>query len=145
MIFFLLLALAAGVLLPVQAGLNAQLRSALGSPIAAALVSFLVGTAGLATIALLLRTPLPLGRAWAATSPWQWSGGLIGAVYVLAAIVLAPRLGAATLIAAVVAGQMITSLVLDQYGLVGFPVHSMTLVRLLGAVLVIAGVILIQH
>jgi len=104
MILFLLLALAAGVLLPVQAGLNAQLRSALGSPVPAALVSFLVGTAGLATIALLLRTPLPLGRAWAVTSPWQWSGGLIGAVYVLAVIVLAPRLGAATLIAAVVAG-----------------------------------------
>jgi bacterial/archaeal transporter family-2 protein len=145
MILFLLLALAAGVLLPVQAGLNAQLRSALGSPVAAALVSFLVGTAGLATIALLLRTPLPLGRAWAVTSPWQWSGGLIGAVYVLAAILLAPRLGAATLIAAVVAGQMITSLVLDQYGLVGFPVHSLTPVRLLGAVLVIAGVILIQR
>lgn len=145
MILFLLLALAAGVLLPVQAGLNAQLRSALGSPVAAALVSFLVGTAGLATIALLLHTPLPLGRAWPATSPWQWSGGLIGAVYVLAAIVLAPRLGAATLIAAVVAGQMVTSLVLDQYGLVGFPVHSLTLVRLLGAALVIAGVILIQR
>ncbi len=145
MILFLLLALAAGVLLPVQAGLNAQLRAALGSPVAAALVSFLVGTAGLATVALLLRVPLPLGRAWTITSPWQWSGGLIGAVYVLAAIVLAPRLGAATLIAAVVAGQMITSLVLDQYGLVGFPVHSLTLVRLLGAVLVIAGVILIQR
>ena len=145
MILLLLLALAAGVLLPVQAGLNAQLRSALGSPVAAALVSFLVGTAGLATVAVLLRTPLPLGRAWAATTPWQWSGGLIGAVYVLAAIVLAPRLGAATLIAAVVAGQMITSLVLDQYGLVGFPVHSLTPVRLLGAALVIAGVILIQR
>jgi bacterial/archaeal transporter family-2 protein len=145
MILFLLLALAAGVLLPVQAGLNAQLRAALGSPVAAAVVSFLVGTAGLATVALLLRTPLPLGRAWAVTSPWQWSGGLIGAAYVLAAIVLAPRLGAATLIAAVVAGQMIASLVLDQYGLVGFPVHSLTLVRLLGAVLVIAGVILIQR
>ena len=145
MILLLLLALAAGVLLPVQAGLNAQLRSALGSPVAAALVSFLVGTAGLATVAVLLRTPLPLGRAWAATTPWQWSGGLIGAVYVLAAIVLAPRLGAATLIAAVVAGQMITSLVLDQYGLVGFPVHSLTPVRLLGAALVSAGVILIQR
>lgn len=145
MILFLLLALAAGVLLPVQAGLNAQLRSALGSPAAAALVSFLVGTAGLAAVALLLRTPLPLGGAWAATRPWQWSGGLIGAVYVLAAIVLAPRLGAATLIAAVVAGQMITSLLLDQYGLVGFPVHSLTLVRLFGAALVIAGVILIQR
>jgi bacterial/archaeal transporter family-2 protein len=145
MILFLLLALGAGVLLPVQAGVNAQLRSGLGSPVAAALVSFLVGTAGLAAVALLLRTPLPLGRAWAATTPWQWSGGLIGAVYVLAVIVLAPRLGAATLIAAVVAGQMITSLVLDQFGLVGFPVHSLTPVRLLGAALVIAGVILIQR
>ena len=145
MILFLLLALAAGALLPVQAGLNAQLRSALGSPVAAALVSFLVGTAGLATVALLMRAPLALGRAWAATSLWQWSGGLIGAVYVLAAIVLAPRLGAATLIAAVVAGQMLSSLVLDQYGLAGFPVHSLTPVRLLGAALVIAGVILIQR
>ena len=145
MILFLLLALAAGVLLPVQAGLNAQLRSALGSPVAAALVSFLVGTAGLATVAVLLRTPLLLGRAWAGTTPWQWGGGLIGAVYVLAAIVLAPRLGAATLIAAVVAGQMITSLALDHYGLVGFPVHALTPVRLLGAALVIAGVILIQR
>jgi transporter family-2 protein len=145
MIFFLLLALAAGALLPVQAGLNAQLRSSLGSPMAAALVSFLVGTAGLATIAILMRTPLPLGRAWAATGLWQWSGGLIGAAYVLAAIVLAPRLGAATLIAAVVAGQMLSSLVLDQYGLAGFPVHSLTLVRLVGAALVIAGVILIQR
>jgi transporter family-2 protein len=145
MILFLLLALAAGVLLPVQAGLNAQLRTALGSPVAAALISFLVGTAGLAAIAVLLRTPLPLGRAWAATTPWQWAGGLIGAAYVLAAVVLAPRLGAATLIAAVVAGQMLSSLLLDQYGLVGFPVHSLTLVRLLGAVLVITGVILIQR
>ncbi len=145
MILFLLLALAAGALLPVQAGINAQLRSALGSPVAAALVSFLVGTAGLAAIALLMRAPLALGRAWAATGPWQWSGGLIGAAYVLAAIVLAPRLGAATLIAAVVAGQMLSSLMLDQYGLVGFPVHPLTLVRLLGAALVIAGVILIQR
>lgn len=145
MILFLLMALAAGVLLPVQAGLNAQLRSALGSPVAAALVSFLVGTASLSLVALLLRTPLPLGRAWAVTSPWQWSGGVIGAVYVLAAIVLAPKLGAATLIAAVVAGQMITSLLLDQYGLVSFPVHPLTLVRVLGAALVIAGVILIQR
>jgi bacterial/archaeal transporter family-2 protein len=145
MILFLLLALAAGALLPVQAGLNAQLRSALGSPVAAALVSFLVGTAGLATIALLMRAPMAFGRAWTTTSLWQWSGGLIGASYVLAAIVLAPRLGAATLIAAVVAGQMLSSLVLDQYGLAGFPLHSLTLVRLLGAALVIAGVILIQR
>ena len=145
MILFLLLALAAGVLLPVQAGLNAQLRSALGSPIAAAFVSFLVGTAALGVATLLFRIPFPVVRAWAVTHPVQWSGGMIGALYVLAAVVLAPKLGAGTLVAAVVAGQMITSLLLDQYGLIGFPVHSLSPLRLLGAVLVIVGVVLIQR
>jgi bacterial/archaeal transporter family-2 protein len=145
MIFFLLLALAAGVLLPVQAGLNAQLRSALGSPIAAAFISFLVGTLALATAALLFRIPFPVNRAWAATHPVQWSGGIIGALYVLAAVVLAPKLGAGTLVAAVVAGQMITSLLLDHYGLIGFPIHSLSPLRLMGAALVIAGVVLIQR
>jgi transporter family-2 protein len=145
MILFLALALAAGVLLPVQAGLNAQLRSALGSPVAAALVSFLVGSATLVTAAMLLRISLPLGRAWSVTGMWQWSGGVIGAVYVLAAVVLAPKLGAGTLVAAVVAGQMLTSLFLDHYGLIGFPVHTLTVARLLGAALVIVGVVLIQR
>ena len=128
-----------------QAGVNAQLRPALGSPITAALVSFVVGTVGLAAVVALLRAPVPIRSAWAATSWWQWSGGLLGAVYVVATIVLAPRLGAATLIAAVVAGQMVTSIVLDQYGLVGFPVHPLNALRLVGAGLVIGGVVLIQR
>ena len=145
MILLLLLALGAGVLLPVQAGVNAQLRSALGSPIAAALVSFVIGTVGLVALVLLLRSPFPWRSAWATSSWWQWSGGLLGAVYVVATIVLAPRLGAATLVAAVVAGQMLTSVLLDQYGLVGFPVHPLSALRLLGAGLVIGGVILIQR
>jgi bacterial/archaeal transporter family-2 protein len=144
-ILFLLLALAAGVLLPVQAGLNAQLRSALGSPIAAAFVSFLVGTATLAAATLVFRVSFPVTRAWALTPVVQWTGGIIGAVYVLAAVVLAPKLGAGTLVASVVAGQMITSLLLDHYGLIGFPIHSLSPVRLIGAALVIAGVVLIQR
>jgi bacterial/archaeal transporter family-2 protein len=145
MIFFLLLALAAGVLLPVQAGLNAQLRSALGSPIAAAFISFLVGTISLTAATVLFRVSLPVGRAWAVTHALQWSGGMIGALYVLAAVVLAPKLGAGTLVAAVVAGQMITSLLLDHYGLIGFPVHPLSPARFLGAALVIVGVVLIQR
>ena len=145
MILLLLLALAAGVLLPVQAGVNAQLRSAVGSPLTAALVSFLVGTAGLVTAAVTFRTPMALRGAWVDSPWWQWVGGLIGALYVIATIVLAPRLGAATLVAAVVAGQMIASLLLDQYGLLGFPTHPINGRRALGAGLVIVGVILVQR
>src|SRR3954464_2534715 len=145
MILLLLLAIGAGVLLPVQAGINAQLRSAVGSPLAAGLVSFLVGTAGLAAVLLLMRQGMALRPAWATTPWWYWVGGLIGAVYVVATIVLAPRLGAATMIAAIVAGQMIASLLLDQYGLLGFPIHPISGVRLLGAALVIGGVMLVQR
>jgi transporter family-2 protein len=143
-IWFLLLAILTGAILPVQAGVNSQLRGVLGHPVLAAAISFLVGTIALAAYSALARIPLvpgSLGRMhW-----WHWSGGLIGAFYVACAIVLVPRLGAATLVAAVVAGQMLASLLLDHYGLVGYPKHSMDLWRVAGAVLVMAGVFLIQR
>lgn len=145
MTVLVVLALGLGVLLPVQAGVNAQLRTVLGTPLAATLVSFLVGTAALALAAAGGRVPLPTGPAFASSHWWHWVGGLIGAVYVAGAIVLAPRLGAATLTAAVVTGQMLASLVLDHFGWVGFPVHEITPQRLLGAGLIIGGVMLVQR
>ncbi|HKT61450.1 MAG TPA: DMT family transporter [Gemmatimonadales bacterium] len=145
MIGFLLLALLAGAVLPVQTGINLQLRGVLGQPIVAALVSFIVGTAGLALLVAALRAPVPLAEAWARSSWWHWIGGLLGAVYIVAAIVLAPRLGAATLVAALVAGQMVASLLIDHYGWVGFAVHPVSPLRILGAVLVVGGVVLVQR
>ena len=145
MLGLLLLALAVGIVLPIQAGINAQLRTALGHPISAALVSFLVGTIALAAVQLALRVPLPLREGAARSSWWQWSGGLLGAAYIAAAVVLAPRLGAATLIATVVAGQMLASVTLDHYGLVGYALHPINAWRILGVVLVIGGVVLIQR
>jgi transporter family-2 protein len=145
MAVLLALALLAGLFLPLQAGINAQLRTVLGSPLAATLVSFLVGTVGVLLLVLAVRSHVSLDSAWQRSSWWYWTGGLLGAAYVALTIVLAPRLGAATLVAAIVAGQMLTSLVLDQYGLVGFPVHPITLARVVGALLVILGVALIQR
>jgi transporter family-2 protein len=145
MIGFLLLALLAGALLPVQTGINLQLRIVFGQPIVAALVSFVVGTVGLALLVTTLRAPVPLDEAWARSAWWNWIGGLLGAVYIVAAIVLAPRLGAATLVAALVAGQMVASLLIDHYGWVGFAVHHVNPLRILGAVLVVGGVVLVQR
>lgn len=145
MIVVLLLALLAGALLPVQTGVNLQLRGLLGLPLAAALISFAVGTIGLALLVGALGVPVPLAAAWTRGAWWHWVGGLLGAAYVVAAIVLAPRLGAATLVAALVAGQMVTSLVLDHYGWVGFAVHPASPFRVLGAMLVVGGVILVQR
>jgi transporter family-2 protein len=145
MIVLVVLALGLGVLLPVQAGVNAQLRVTLGAPLSAALVSFLVGTAALAAAALAARVPVPLPGVMGHAPWWHWSGGVIGALYVLGAVVLAPKLGAATLIAAVVAGQMLSSLVLDHFGWVGFAEQPVTPARLVGAALIIGGVVLVQR
>lgn len=138
-------AVLAGALLPVQAGLNAQLRTGLGHPLMAALASFLVGTIGLALLALVLGARFPTLGTMAAFPWWYWLGGLLGAAYITAAVVLAPKLGAATLIAAIVAGQMLTSLLLDSQGWVGFTQQPLTLARIVGGLLVVAGVLLVQR
>ncbi len=141
----ILLAVAVGFMLPIQAGVNAQLRLTLGHPISAALASFVVGTVALGVLAVALRVPGPTMRVMAEAPAWQWVGGFLGAAYIAVAVVLAPRMGAATMIASVVAGQMIASLLLDHFGLVGFAVKTATPGRLLGAGLVIAGVKLLQR
>jgi transporter family-2 protein len=145
MTVLLLLAILIGAMLPVQTGVNAQLRSFLGHPVSTALISFGTGTLGLLVAVLTLRIPVPLGAAWSQSAWWQWSGGLLGAIYIAGVVVLAPRLGAGTLIAAVVGGQMIAALILDHFGWVGFPEHPINGVRLVGAGLVVLGVALIQR
>jgi len=140
-----LVALLIGILLPAQAGINAELRTGLGHPVLAAFASFAIGTVALAILCVALRVRPPAAEALAGIPWWQWTGGLLGAIYIAAAVVLAPRLGAATLIAAIVAGQMMASLVLDARGWVGFAQQPLTPARLLGGLLVIAGVLLINR
>jgi transporter family-2 protein len=141
---YLLFAVAAGAMLPVQFGINAQLAHWLESPLRAALVSFAVGTLGL------LAVTLPLLRGWPAASRladapwWLWVGGLMGAFYVVGSIVAAPRLGAVTLVALILAGQAVASLVVDHFGWVGFAEHPISPGRLLGVALVAAGVALVR-
>jgi transporter family-2 protein len=134
-----------GVGLPIQSGLNAQLRLGVGHPMLAAAISFLVGTTVLVGMNVVLRVPLPAGEAVSRIPFSHWLGGLLGAAYIYAAVILAPRLGAATLIAATVAGQMVASVVLDQWGLLGFAPQPITTGRAAGVLLVIGGVLLIQR
>ena len=140
-----LIAFAAGVVLIVQVGVNTMLRSALGAPVTAALVSFLVGSVALAAFLLLARTPWPARAQWLAVPWWAWFGGLLGAFYVVSTIIAGPRIGAAALLALIVLGQLVTSLLVDHFGWLGFPQHSLSALRLLGALLLFGGVLLIVH
>lgn len=141
--FYALLALVAGACLPLQVGINNTLRAGVGTPIVAALISFAVGTACLLGYALVMRTPWPATAMLGALPSWSWLGGLLGAFYVAVSIMVAPKLGAANLVGITVAAQLVTSLALDHYGVVGFAQHGINLWRILGALLLVAGAILI--
>lgn len=140
---YALLVLVAGACLPLQVGVNNTLRAGVGAPVLAALISFAVGTACLFGYALVMRTPWPSMAMLGALPSWSWLGGLLGAFYVAVSIMAAPKLGAANLIGITVAAQLVTSLALDHYGMVGFAQHGINLWRILGALLLVAGTILI--
>ncbi len=141
---YILLALIAGACAPTQAGINSQLRLWTNDPVLAALISFAVGTVALAMYVMVLRIPWPpLGTA-GALPWWQWTGGFLGAFLVAVTVILAPKLGASTMIAFFVAGQMLASLFLDHFGFVGYQVHPVNVWRILGAVFLIVGVVMIE-
>jgi bacterial/archaeal transporter family-2 protein len=131
-------------MLPIQAGINAELARGIGGPSRAAFVSFLVGTVALALLAVVATRGLVSLERAGAVPWWAWVGGLLGAFYVFGAIVAAPRLGAVLLIAAIVAGQSVASLVVDHFGWVGFDEHPVTPGRLLGLALLGVGVVLVR-
>ena len=142
---FYLLAFGAGVVLIVQVGVNVALRAAVGNPVMAALISFVIGSAALLLFLLLARAPWPARAQLSAAPAWAWLGGLLGAFYVVSTIVVGPRVGAAALLALIVLGQLVTSLLVDHFGWLGFPQHPLTPLRLFGALLLFGGVLLIVN
>jgi bacterial/archaeal transporter family-2 protein len=141
---FVLFGLAAGAMLPFQAGVNAQLAEYLGSPLRAALVSFVVGTLALLVVVALFVRGLPASDRIGAAPWWTWIGGALGAFYVAGSITAAPRLGAVTLIGVILAGQAVASLVVDHFGMVGFDEHPATLGRIAGLGLIALGVLFVR-
>jgi bacterial/archaeal transporter family-2 protein len=143
--FALVMAAVAGACLATQAGVNAQLGRYLGHPLWATFVSFAVGTLLIVPLLALWNVSAPSLADAAAKAPWWvWTGGAIGVFFVTAALVLAPQTGMAAFLSAMIAGQLIASLVLDHYGLIGLPVRPVTLYRALGTALIVVGVLVTQ-
>jgi len=133
-----------GAATALQAPTNARMMAAAGSPVNAAFVSFAVGTAALGIVAVLLQQKPDM--AVARGLPWYvWIGGLYGAIFVVAAAWGVPRLGVATTITLMVAGQLLLSLVLDHFGIMGVPRHPVNLGRAAGVALVLVGVLMVRR
>ena len=142
---YVLLAAAAGVCIALQASANGMFRRNLGDTWYPTFFSICGTFVTAITVMLLFRPPAPSSEALRSTRWWNWVGGPLGAAIVLAGATLTPRLGAGAFIALVVGGQLVCSVVLDHFALMGLPEQPITPGRLAGVVLVIVGVICIKY
>lgn len=144
MIFGLaLLTVLIGTLLPVQAGLNAELTKILKHPLLGAFISFTMGALTLAILILFQKTSLGDLRRLTSIPPYYYLGGMMGALFVGSSIFMIPRLGATTMMAAFVTGQLVSSVIVDHNGWFNLPVYQVTTSRIIGIVLLFAGLLLV--
>jgi transporter family-2 protein len=140
-----LLAFFMGLVIPIQAAVNSALQVDLDeSSLLAAFVSFAVGTAGLFLLCLATRQPVHALAGLPHLPWWKLVGGLLGAYFVFMTVFLAPRIGIAPMVALIITGQIVTSLVLDRIGFLGLPVREVSAAKLAGAALLVAGVVLVN-
>jgi len=142
-LFYVVLAILAGCALPFQGTINGRLGKSIDSPVYASFFSFLIGTIALLAYSMITQGPIKIQNV-KQVPMYEWSGGIIGAFYVLVVILMLPRLGAALTFSLVVAGQMIISLLLDHTGILVATQHPINIWRALGLALVIGGVILVR-
>lgn len=144
---WILLALVAGGVLPVQGAVNALLRRDLGAPFAVGAISFLVATAAMAAVLLLalaLRQPRPRLDGVTVMPWWGWLGGVAGAIYVTTVFTAIPVIGAAAAVGLTVAGQQVASVFVDRHGWFRLPQRSVSALRLAGVAALLAGVAVIK-
>ncbi|UTV26362.1 DMT family transporter [Photobacterium atrarenae] len=142
---FLTIAVIAGALVPFQAGSNAFLGKALGHPLWATVVSLVVSLAIVLSVIVTMKVQ-PMNLTGIGNIPWwAWFGGVAGVIYITAALVLTPKLGATTFIVCVITGQVMVSLLIDHFGLLGLPVKEVNLGRIIGITLIISGMIMVQY
>lgn len=134
----------AGAFLPIQAGMNARLGQAAGSPVWASMLSFLVGTLGLMTYILVTRQAV----SWAGVREapgYVWMAGFMGAFYVTVIILAFPRLGPGLTFGLIVAGQMSLSVLLEHHNILVTHPTPINAMKILGIALIVAGVIIIRR
>jgi transporter family-2 protein len=142
-IFWIVLVLVAGAMLPVQAGLNNQMGKALASPAWAVLISFFVGTIAMLAYVGVTKQPLQL-QTLKDVPPSAWIAGVLGAVYVTSVVLAFPKLGAALTFGLIVGGQLTISLLLDHFNILVQAPHQVNWYRVVGMILIIAGVVIIR-
>lgn len=142
-IIFYILAFLCGVTNSTQSGVNAELRKSINNPIYAAIISFASGLVALILITPFFKESVPTMATLKSLEWWKLTGGVLGAFFVTTVILSVQKIGSANMICLIVAGQLLTAMLLDHYGLLGFKLHQINIWRIAGGLLIVAGVYLI--
>jgi bacterial/archaeal transporter family-2 protein len=122
-ILFIILALCAGMMIPFQSAMNAQLGKTLQSSYFSALTVFVVAMIGMSLYIIVLRHPVPAVQNFKSAPTRSYLGGILGAAYILLIVICAPKLGIGNVTVMVLLGQIIAAMVIDHWGLLNTPVH----------------------
>ena len=143
-ILFVPLLIGMGVV--IQSGANTQLREIFGNPFLAALVSFGTGTIFLLLINLFtgFQTQALSLQNIQRSSWWMWTGGMLGVCFICTVIIVAPKIGPTKLFGLIIASQLIFSVIVDHFGLLGFTEQPINMKKMLGVLMLIGGSFLIQ-
>jgi len=133
----------AGLTSPVQSGASSQLNKDLGSPLWTALWVYASGLAGVLIVQLIIRETWPAQKLISGTHWWAWTGGLLSIGLTMTGLTLAHKLGSGLYTGLSLTASLLTSVLLDHFGLMGFEPHRVTAMRGVGAALMIAGIWLI--
>ena len=143
-LIFLALALITGALIPIQAATNAAFSKSIGNPLITGIMVFIIGLVGMVLFTLLSRTPFPMRQQLTSAPLYSYLGGLIVATYVVMITILVPRIGVGAAIGLIVTGQIICAVIIDHFGLFNVAVRTISITRLAGIFLMIAGIYLVM-
>ena len=142
-IFWIVMVVIAGAFLPMQGSMNSKLAKAGENPVYASMISFTIGV--LALVAYILLTSQNVSWKGLKDAPsYSWLGGVLGAFYVTVLVFAFPKIGPGLTFGLVVAGQLITSMVMEHFQIMGTPHQPISLGRIVGVLLIIIGVVAVK-
>lgn len=143
-ILFYLLPVFAGIAITIQSGINSQLRTAIQHPLLAAFISFVVGTVALAILLLFSKETFPGLNTYSDIEWYKYSGGLLGAFVVTVTLISVTQIGAGNMFVLIVAGQLVTAVLMDHFGVLGMRYNPVSIQKLFGICLLVLGAWLVN-
>jgi bacterial/archaeal transporter family-2 protein len=143
-ILFYLLPVLAGIALALQSGINYQLKAAINHPLMAAFISFLVGSFALIILLLLIKQPAPPLSVYSGINWYKFTGGLLGAFVVMVTLLAVKEIGVANMFVLIIAGQLLTAVCMDHFGMMGLRVSPVTLQKIAGIACLVLGAWLVN-